>query len=147
MNNKILFITVFISNLAFGAIVSLPTRVDAINIQEHQTLAKKSIEHLTKKGLEHKSATDCVASTLPLNSMLNEVMVQNILATLPSLKEDDIVSFIAQKSLHKESVDLSSYETLIALVQHTSRTLLDTETLEKLEQLSNSNERLKQGIV
>ncbi len=147
MNNKLIFITVFISNIAFGAVVSLPTRIDTINTKENQTLAHKSVKKLSQQGLESDVALNQVTNTLKAHGNTSEIMVQNILAAVPTLHEEDIVAFVAQKALHKEHIDLSSYETLISLIQHKSRVLLDSKMTNTLQQICTRNQQIKKGTV
>ncbi len=143
MNSKILFITVFISNIAFGAVVTLPYTLKITNTKETTSLVCKSAKKLCDRGLEHHVAMSKVEKSLQENISANEIMVQNILASLKILKESDIVSFIAQESLKNKKVDFSSYETLIALTQNNSRLLLDKELLAKIEKLTMLNEQVK----
>lgn len=147
MNNKILFITVLISNIAFGAVITIPHTLNTTNTKETQNLACKSAQKLYDRGLEHNIAMSKVQNSLQDNMNTNEIMAQNILASLKGVKEADIVSFIAQESLKNQKVDLSSYETLIALAQQSSRLLLDKELLTKIEKLSLLNEQVKKTSV
>ena len=143
MNNKILFITVFISNIAFGAILSLPKTIKITNIKNTNRIVQKSAQKLCNKGLERNIVTSKIEASLQNTPDITQMMAQNILASLPTLKEDDIASFIADASLHNKTLDLSSYEDIIALMQHHSPTLLDKEIVQKIEKVSNENERLK----
>ena len=65
------------------------------------------------------------------------------MAPIKTVNEKAIVDFLAQSALRGEKVDLSSYSTLISLVQKSSRTLLDKETLLHIEKVSLENENLK----
>lgn len=143
MNNKILFITVFISNIAFGAVLSLPNTIKLTNTKNTNRVVQKSAQKLYNKGLERNIATSKIEASLQNSPHITQMMAQNILASLAGLKEDDIASFIAHASLHKQTVDLSAYEDIIALVQQHSPILLDKELAQKIEKVSNENERLK----
>ena len=143
MNNKILFITVFISNIAFGAVLSLPNTTKLTNTKNTNRIVQKSAQKLYNRGLERNIATSKIEASLQNTPDTTQMMAQNILASLPILKEDDITSFIAHASLHNKTLDLSSYEDIIALMQHHSPTLLDKEIVQKIEKVSNENERLK----
>lgn len=143
MNNKIFIITVFISNIAFGAVIALPNTLKTVTAKTTNRVAQKSAEELHNRGLDSNVATKKVQASLQNDMQTNEIMIQNILTSLSALNEKDIVSFIANASLHNNKVDLSSYETLIALVQHKSHTLLNTSLRLELEKLSDANERIK----
>lgn len=143
MNNKIFIITVFISNIAFGAVIALPKTLNTITAQTSNQIARKSVKRLSERGLDDGVATQKVHASLENDMQTNEIMVQNILTSVTALHENDIISFIANASLHNNKVDLSSYETLIALVQHKSHTLLNSSLRLELEKVSDANERVK----
>ena len=143
MNNKIFIITVFISNIAFGAVIALPKTLNTITAQTSNQIARKSVKRLSERGLDDGVATQKVHASLENDMQTNEIMVQNILTSVTALNENDIISFIANASLHNNKVDLSSYETLIALVQHKSHTLLNSSLRLELEKVSDANERVK----
>jgi len=144
MNNKILIITVFISNIAFGAILSLPTALKTINTKDTSRISNKVATQLSNRGLEKDVARVKVKTSLVNNEEINELMAQNILKSIQILKESDIISYISQASLTGQKVDLSSYETIIALVQNSTRVFLDKEILSSIEKVSITNEKLKQ---
>jgi len=144
MNNKILIITVFISNIAFGAILSLPTTLKTINTKNTSRISNKVVAQLSNRGLEKDVARIKVNTSLVNNEETNELMAQNILKSIQILKESDIISYISQASLSGQQVDLSSYETIIALVQNSSRLFLDKKILSNIEKVSVTNEKLKQ---
>ena len=143
MNNKIFIITVFISNIAFGAVIALPKTLNTITAQTSNQIARKSVKRLSERGLDDGVATQKVHASLENDMQTNEIMVQNILTSVTALHENDIISFIANASLHNNKVDLSSYETLISLVQHKSHTLLNSSLRLELEKVSDANERVK----
>jgi len=143
MSNKIFIITVFISNIAFGAVVALPNTLQTVTAKAANRVAQKSAKELYERGLDANVATQKVQASLEYDMQTNEIMVQNILASVTTLSEQDIVSFIADAALRNNRVDLSSYETLIALVQHKSHTLLNTSLRLELEKVSDANERVK----
>ena len=143
MSNKILIITVFISNIAFGAVIALPNTLKTVTAKTVSRLTQKSVKQLYERGLDTDVATQKVQATLENDMQTNEIMVQNILTSVSELHEHDIINFIADAALHNNKIDLSSYETLIALVQHKSHTLLNTSLRLELEKVSDANERVK----
>jgi len=143
MSNKIFIITVFISNIAFGAVLPKIDLQRTVNTKSADKLAAKVSTQLFKRGLDKKIAKEKVNSTLSYDDNLNDLMVQNILNNIPSLKEEDIVNFVTQAALHEKSIDLSSYATLITLVQKHATALLDKELLLHVEKASFENEKLK----
>jgi len=143
MSNKIFIITVFIGNIAFGGV--LP-KIDVQRVQNTQStnkLTTKISTQLFNRGLDKHIAKAKVKNSLLHNAELNDVMAQNIIKTIKTVKEQNIVEFLAQSALSGKKVDLSSYSTLVALVQKSSQQILDKEALLDIEKVSFENEKLK----
>ena len=143
MSNKFFIITVFISNIAFGAVVPKIDFQRIVNTQHANKLTTKISTQLFNRGLDKNIATAKVKNSLLHDDELNALMVHNIIKTIKTVNEKAIVDFLAQSALRGEKVDLSSYSTLISLVQKSSQTLLDKETLLHVEKVSLENENLK----
>lgn len=144
MNNKILVVTVLLSNIVFGAVLAVPSTLQTTKTKKTNRIAYKSAEELEERGIERSIAKTKVSATLENDEYANELMVHNILKAIPTLSEEDIIAFISNASLKNQKIDLSSYETLISLVQHKSRVLLDKDMIATLEEVSSTNEKLKQ---
>ena len=144
MNNKILVVTVLVSNIVFGTVLAVPSTLQTTKTKKTSRIAYKSTERLEKRGIERSVARSKVSAALENDEYTNELMAHNILKAIPSLYEEDIVAFISNASLKNQKIDLSSYETIISLVQHNSRVLLDKDMITTLEQVSLTNEKFKQ---
>jgi len=143
MNNKIFIITVFISNIAFGAVVPKIDLQRVINTKNTNKLTTKISTQLFNCGLEKHIAKVKVKDSLVHDDELNAIMAYNIIKIIKIVNEKDIVEFLAQSALRGKKVDLSSYSTLVSLVQKSSQRALDKETLLHVEKVSLENERLK----
>jgi len=143
MSNKIFIITVFISNIAFGAILPIATIQKTITQKNTNRISDRVSETLYTRGIEQKIAEKKVNDILENDAQTTDLMAQNIIKSIKSVKENNIIAFISQAALQGKKVDLSSYSTLIALVQKSSRTLIDTDLVQKIEKLSHENELLK----
>jgi len=143
MSNKIFIITVFISNIAFAGVLPQAIIQETVNTKSNNKLSAQVSSQLFKRGLDKKIAIAKVKNTLAEGENINDLMVQNILQNIPSMKESDIVNFIAQAALQEKHVDLSSYETLIALVQRYTNVAFDKELRLHVEKASLENEKLK----
>ncbi|ADN08704.1 hypothetical protein [Sulfurimonas autotrophica] len=143
MSNKIFIITVFISNIAFGSVLPKIDLQRVVNTKSTNKLTTKISTQLFNRGLEKHIAKAKVKNSLMHDDELNAIMAHNIVKTLKTVNEKDIVDFLAQSALRGKKVDLSSYSTLIALVQKSSQALLDKETLFHIEKVSLENESLK----
>jgi len=143
MNNKIFIITVFISNIAFGAVVPKIDLQRVINTKNTNKLTTKISTQLFNRGLEKHIAKVKVKGSLVHDDELNAIMAYNIIKTIKIVNEKDIVKFLAQSALKGKKVDLSSYSTLVSLVQKSSQRALDKETLLHVEKVSLENESFK----
>ena len=142
MNNKFLIITVFISNIAFAAVVPKINLQETVNLKNTNKLTTKISKQLFNRGLERKVIQKKLEASLIHNENITELMAQNILKNIQSLQEKDIVDFMAQAILKRKRVDLSSYATLISLVQKHSITTFDDSMLLHVEKVSNENNKL-----
>ncbi len=142
MNNKFLIITVFISNIAFAAVVPKINVQETVNLKNTNKLTTKISKHLFNRGLEKNIVREKINISLIHNEDITELMAQNILKNLPSLQEKDIVDFLAQATLKGKRVDLSDYATLIALVQKQSIATFNDTMLLHVEKVSDENRKL-----
>jgi cytoplasmic iron level regulating protein YaaA (DUF328/UPF0246 family) len=143
MSNKIFIITVFISNIAFGAILPIATIQKTVTQKQTQRIANKASQNLQSRGIQRKIAEEKINNILDTDNVITDLMAQNILKNVKSVKEENIVEFLSQAALQGKKVDLSSYATLISIVQKSSRRLIDKEMSYTLEKLSDENKLLK----
>ena len=144
MNKKILISTVFITNIIFASV--LPSHINQINLNKNRLGSFSSAVslHLYKRGLDEKVAIKKVSESLIGEDFENELMIQNILTHLDGLEYDSIIAYIADSVLHSKEIDLSSYGTIVGMIQKISKSRLDKEVLQKIEKLSLENVKIKQ---
>jgi len=144
MSNKILIISIFISNIAFGAvIVVVPNTSKALNVNKTNKISSKSMTQLYNRGLEEKAAKEKILKSIAYDAEMNDTMAQNILNAIELLKEEDIVSYVSKTALLDKKIDLSSYDTIVALIQNTRNLSVDKEMLLKIEKIALVNGTLK----
>ena len=144
MNKRILVSTVFISNIIFASV--LPSHINQININKNRlgTFSTTVSLHLYKRGLDKSVAIKKVSESLVGEDFENELMIQNILTHLEMLEYDNIIAYIADSVLHSKEVDLSSYGTIVGMIQKVSKIKVDKNILEKIEKISLENAMIKQ---
>ncbi len=143
MNKRILISTVFISNIIFASV--LPSQINQINLNKNRlgTFSTVVSQHLYKRGLDKEIAQKKVSNFLVGEDFENELMLQNILSNLDMLEYESVVEYIASSALYSKEVDLSSYDTIIGMVQKINSNL-DELTLQKIEKVSLENKKIKQ---
>jgi len=135
MNNKILIITVFISNIAFGNIVP-PTKIETnISSNQQNDFSQKVASHLSNQGMEMEAIRKKIRYSFEDNEHSTYVMAQKIMQLLPQVKEQDIVNYFANSTLHGKKIDLYSYNNIVDLLQRTDFKLLNKENLEKVRKI------------
>ena len=144
MNKRILISTVFISNIIFASV--LPSHINQINLNTNRlgTFSTAVSLHLYKRGLDEKVAIKKVSESLLGEDFENELMIQNILTQLDTVEYESIINYIADSVLHSREVDLSSYGTIVGMVQKISKIRLDKVNLQKIERISSQNVKIKQ---
>ncbi|MCD6190277.1 MAG: hypothetical protein J7K14_01900 [Sulfurimonas sp.] len=143
MNKRILISTVFISNIIFASV--LPSQINQISLNENRvgTFSSLISLHLYKRGLDKEIAQKKVSNFLIGEDFENDLMIHNILSNLDMLDYDSVVEYIASSALYSKEVDLSSYDTIIGMVQIINNNL-DKLTLQKIEKVSLENRKIKQ---
>ena len=143
MNKRILISTVFISNIIFASV--LPSQISQISLNENRvgTFSSLISLHLYKRGLDKEIAQKKVSNFLIGEDFENDLMIHNILSNLDMLDYDSVVEYIASSALYSKEVDLSSYDTIIGMVQIINNNL-DKLTLQKIEKVSLENRKIKQ---
>ncbi len=143
MNKRILISTVLISNIIFASV--LPSQINQINLNKHRfnTLSSIVSLHLYHRGLDKDVAIKKVSNTLVGQDFENEFMIQNILSKFSEIKYENIIDYLADSALQSREVDLSSYESLIGMVQKISKSSLDKNTLKQIEKISLENKNIK----
>lgn len=145
MNKKIIIFTVLLTNITFA--YALPVQVRVVrevpeSRKNSENLASMSIDVLCERGLEKSAAHKKVLAALKHDQYTTQIMAQNIMKHFKQIQHRDIVAYISDAALFGKSIDLSSYEHLIAFVQKTNKLVLDQESLEKIQKLSLENQTL-----
>jgi len=144
MKSNILITTVLISNIIFASV--LPAQINQTNFNKKRvgTFSSAVSLHLFKRGLEEEIAQKKVSDFLVGEDFENDLMIHNILSAFDSIEYDNVLDYIANSTLYSKEVDLSSYETIVGMVQKIDGVSLDKLTLEKIEKVSLENKMIKQ---
>lgn len=142
MKNRILVSTVFISSILFASVV--PYNSNLLSSKKNIKSFSGAISlHLYKRGLEKDVAVKRVSQFLIGEDFENDLMVQNLLNSFEMLNYDDLINYIAESALHSKSVDLSSYEHIIGVLQSLNSVNLNNETLKLIEKVSSENKIIR----
>jgi len=146
MKREILIFTVLITNITFASTLAPKTReVREITASKKKidTLSSLAAMHLRERGLDESAAKQKVLKSLKNDEHTNDLIANNIVKNLNEIKKEDIISYVSDSVLFEKSVDLSTYESLIALVQKNNTMTLDKILLEKINMISVENKNIK----
>ncbi len=124
IKRQIFVITVFLSNIAFTAILPADTIESFRDItiaQEHDKTVKETLHnaataHLVEKGLDIDVAYKRVANTLVHSELEAHNLTQKIVHDR-QIGYDNLVRYVARAALYKKRVDLSDPAEISAMLQ------------------------------
>jgi len=133
-------ITLFISVLVFNPAVADTLRIStSIRTSARTTIADDIASILYKKGLEQKVAKERAEELAEGNAELFTVMLNNLLYGCSDITKEEIVKYLSEAALHKQTVALNSYDQLIDIYSKIKKSTPDKEARERLSAVANSN--------
>jgi hypothetical protein len=143
MNKRILIITVFLSNIVFASVVSVPLSQNSLKNSTINSLSNMATLNLYKRGLDKEVAQKKVAESLSGDENSNDLMMLNIINQLDMLSREDVINFVSNAALHGRNIDLGSYDTLLCMIQNNDKIPLEKTVLEKLQKIAQENQNIK----
>ena len=143
MNKRILIITIFLSNMVFATVIPVPSSQNSAKNNTINSLSNMATQNLYKRGLDKTIAQKKIADSLLGDENSNDLMSQNILKEFEAIKREDIINFVSSAALYGKEVDLSSYATLLSIMQKTTNIALEKDALEKLQNIALQNQTIK----
>jgi len=140
---NILRITLFVSVLVLSPVVA--ERIKPItNIQnQHETRVSASIANiLHKRGLDEDAAEEISQNFVANDEELFARMIENVLHACTNISKDELLVYLSNEALFRKSVDLQSYDQLVAMVSKVRQKALDKVTLNALKDIAKQNSQL-----
>ena len=133
-------ITFFISVLVFNPAIADTLRITA-NIQTNLNIdiTEEIASTLYKRGLEQKAAKERVEELAKGDAELFAMMLNNFLCGCHDITKEEIVKYLSNAALHKQSVALNSYDQLIDIYSKIKKTTPHKEVREKLSGIAKRN--------
>ena len=144
MSKENLFrITLFVSVLALNPVVA-ETLKPTTNIQSQQeTRVSTSIANiLHKRGLDEDAAEELSQNFVADDEELFARMLENLLNGCKSMSKDELLTYLSNEALFRKSIDLKSYDQLVAMVSNVKQKSLDQVTLKELQTIAKQNSQL-----
>ena len=138
------FITVslLLSALAFNPLVANELYLNQISSQRQvNTISSQVASLLYNRGLDEEVA-DELSEGLVDDNELFEAMLSNLLNHYPDITTDALFEHLSTVALHRQSIDLSSYDHLLNMVSKIKGTTLTDNELKSLSHISKLNKLL-----
>ena len=146
MKKSFLLATVLVSNVVFASIIPSQNILVEVNKLQQNSLSNMAVVSLLNKGLEKDIAQSKVSNTLVNKTLSADLMTHNLVSVIDELSLEDVVTFISEAALFDKNVDLSSYSTLVSIVQKKVGLVLSSENLNALENVSSLNEKISKLV-
>jgi len=138
------FITVslLLSALAFNPLVANELYLNQISSQRQvNTISSQVASLLYSRGLDEEVA-DELSEGLVDDNELFEAMLSNLLNHYPDITTDALFEHLSTVALHRQNIDLSSYDHLLNMVSKIKGTTLTKNELQSLSHISKLNKLL-----
>jgi len=140
------FITVslLVSALAFNPL--LATELDLYNTSSQRqinTISGQVASLLFHRGLDEEVA-NTLSKELIEDNELFEAMLNNLLNHMTDLSTEEVFEYLSSVALHRQSIDLDSYDHLVHMFSKIKGRSLSRDELRDLSQVSKLNQMIAQ---
>jgi hypothetical protein len=143
MNKKIIIITVLLTNMVFASVSPVSIALKNSSTNRVNTLSSMVSANLNRRGLNKSVAEQKVSQSLQGDAYTNDLMAQNILDNMNNIKKENIIAYLSNCALYGKSIDLSSYESIVSLVQQSNKFVLEKEDVQIIQKISLENQYIK----
>jgi len=138
------FITVslLLSVLAFNPLIANELYLDHTSSQRQiNTVSSQIASLLYSRGLDEEVASELSRGLIEDNELF-EAMLNNLLIHHPDLTTDALFEYLSTVALHRQSIDLTSYDHLVNMVSKIKGKSLTKDELKAINHISKLNELL-----
>jgi hypothetical protein len=141
---KLITLTLFLSTFAVYPVSANTERVThGITVSfaefEQTSFQERIASYLEEKGLEKAAAVRVSKALVGEEGARFESKVHNLLSHCPRLSEEELVAYLAEEALHRNSVALDRYGQLISMMTKIKKRAPDKEVLETLGYVAKIN--------
>jgi hypothetical protein len=144
MNKKnLLTLTLIISGLALNPVAADTIVQHIAQTQNTQQSVRTAITNiLYNRGLDEDVAVEISESFLDeTDEVLLAMLIQN-LENQNIVTKNEVLEYFGTIALHRQKLDISSYDNLIGMVAKIQKKFLDDTTLTKLSKIAKINKQL-----
>ena len=133
-------VTLLFSALAFNPVFATEINSNVTSSQRQiNSISSAIASMLHHKGLD-EDAADALSKELIDNDELFEVMLSNLLRYYPNIGHQKILEHLSTAALHRQSIDLASYDQLVNLVSKVDHTIPSEYALKQLHTIAKLNQ-------
>ena len=138
MNSKILIITIFVSNIAFGAVLLVDFPSTHVESKKTNKLSDQIVENLYNRGIDLSVAKQKLSNSLEGNEYKNELIVKSILKEFPNITHKEVVAYMSDSVLMERKINLNSYDAIIGIIQRNALSS-SQDVYDKVEKIYKSS--------
>jgi hypothetical protein len=137
MKRNFISVTVFVTSLILTPVIISP--LNANNQVKRTSISSNISKLLQKRGIQEDAAQNISKSFVGDNEELFSIMVRNLENGCSILNSNEILDYLSNSALHKKEVNLTSYASLVGMVQKIKKHHINRDILKELEKVSNKN--------
>jgi energy-converting hydrogenase A subunit M len=134
-------------NLFYSAVIAtvlslnpfVAAQLNASTQQRTNSLSFKIAKVLHNRGIDDDVAKEIAEDFFSEDEELFSIMLKNLENGCSELNEKDILNYISSMALHRKSVKLDSYASLVDITYKITNKKLNKETLKELENIATKN--------
>jgi hypothetical protein len=134
--------TVLVSALALNPLSATAVQVNVSqNSSQQQTnsLSNTIASYLYKRGLDEDAAYELSQKFVDEHDDILEGMVNHLVYAYTEVSHDEIFEYLSTAALHRQKIDLSSYDHLVSMVSKIKGKVLTSKELKRLHAVSKLN--------
>lgn len=136
-NNKILSLTLLAFSLIFTSLGA--TQLGVSNHVKENSISSRISAILKKRGVDEDAAENISSNFIDGDEELFMMMINNLENGCDVLKKNEILEYLSILALHKQSINLDSYSSLVGMVYKIKSEPLSKKTLKELENIATIN--------
>ncbi len=144
MNKQnLLTLTLIISGLALNPVMAEATLAQFTQTQNiNQTVTSGISTLLYNRGLDEEAAEELAQNFVEAEDEMFLAMLLQTLEVQNIASREEVLEYMSSAALHRQTLDLKKYDSLVGLVSKIKQKTLDVQTLTQLSHLAKVHKQL-----
>lgn len=140
---NLLRISLFVSVLVFNPVVAETLKpITNVQTQQETRVSTSIAKVLHKRGLDEDAAKKISQEFVADDEELFASMMENLLNGCKDISKDELLTYLSNEALFRKSVNLESYDQLVAMASKIKQKALNEVTLRELQMIAKENRQL-----